>query len=328
MFIMRNANKRIIIYLVIVVLLLIFLIVESQILKSKIEEKKETSAAQKSEEINADDKESSYLTQANAVSDNSTEVTNPQTSYTPSDKNGNISKLLWNQAASVYGKSKGADEACLEMKKLLEEYGSTSDEGMPEEEDFRIFFDYWDETNGKGFVNNDGIPVGLPDDDSLCIVVLGYALYPDGGMRDELKLRLDEGYEAAEKYPNALVLVTGGGTALGAPSIKEADKMAKYLEEKGLDPSRIIVENNSMTTAENAVFCEMLLKTEYPQVKEIAIVTSDYHVPLGCQIFQGWFIMTGSYLKVSSNAACHPGNPTTFGIRDQVFWMEELTGYL
>jgi len=109
-----------------------------------------------------------------------------------------------------------------------------------------------------------------------------------------------------------------------APSVKEADKMAEYLIEKGIDPSRIIVENESLSTSENAVYSERIIRNNYPKIRDIFIVTSDYHVPMACSIFNGWFIMMNSDLKVISNYACDPGSLVTFKIKDQVYWMKEL----
>ncbi len=186
------------------------------------------------------------------------------------------------------------------------------------------FFSYWDKANEKDFVNMGELTDDLPDDNSLCIVILGFSLSPSGEVKDELLCRLDAGIEAAEKYPNAYILVTGGGTALMAPSVKEADKMAEYLIEKGIDPSRIIVENESLSTSENAVYSERIIRNNYPEIRDIFIVTSDYHVPMACSIFNGWFIMMNSDLKVISNYACDPGSLVTFKIKDQVYWMKEL----
>ncbi len=321
---MKNANKRIIIYLVIVLSLLLFLIIETMVLRSRLEKRMQEKETADTAVTSAGEKE--IITESSAPEETL------EVSPAPYQSQGIVSsgdRALWNAAVDIYGRHADSKAAYEEMTSFLEEQGEDAggtDTAFGEE--FRRLFEYWDETDTESFVNQNGLPDGLPDDDSLCIVILGYALYPDGKMRDELILRLDEGLAAARKYPNAYVLVTGGGTAMGAPMIKEADRMADYLKDKGLEPSRIIVEDNSMTTAENAVLSEMILKTSYPQVEEIAIVTSDYHVPLGCQIFQGWFIMTGSKLKVVSNSACHPGNPTVFKLKDQVFWMEELTHYL
>ena len=89
------------------------------------------------------------------------------------------------------------------------------------------------------------LPDGLPQDDSLCIVVMGYYLKSDGTMRDELYERLRVALESAEKYPNSYIMCTGGGTAANDNDITEASQMAKWLRKKGIDKSRIIVEDNA-----------------------------------------------------------------------------------
>ena len=52
-------------------------------------------------------------------------------------------------------------------------------------------------------VVNDVLPDNLPDDDSLCLVVLGFQLNPDGTMREELVERLRVLLVASQKYPRA-----------------------------------------------------------------------------------------------------------------------------
>ena len=235
----------------------------------------------------------------------------------------NIPDSIWKEAFELYGKTCDAKETVEAVMPQVTELAGSDEETDAYLKALNDLFSYWDGVNEKGFVSR-SIPEDLQDDGSLCIVILGYALTPSGEVRDELICRLDAGMEAAAKYPNARVLVTGGGTALFDPSVKEADKMAEYLIQKGLDPSRLIVENDSMTTSENAIYSEKVLRTAYPDVRDIMIVTSDYHVPMACQIFEGWFIMNDSDLEVISNYACDPGNPTVFRISDQVFWMEEL----
>lgn len=54
--------------------------------------------------------------------------------------------------------------------------------------------------------------------------------------------------------------------------------MAKWLEEQGIDPERIIVEGRSISTEENAMFTYQILARDYPQVTSIALVSSDYHL--------------------------------------------------
>ena len=236
----------------------------------------------------------------------------------------NIPGDVWKAAFDIYEKKCNCTDTIEAVSPQLEIIAKSDAELKADIRAMEELFTYWDKANEKDFVNVGELKDNLPNDDSLCIVILGYSLSPYGEVRDELMCRLDAGIEAAEKYPNAYILVTGGGTALLAPSVKEADKMAEYLIENGIDRSRIIVENNSLSTSENAVYSERLLRSDHPEINKLFIVTSDYHVPMACAIFEGWFIMKDSDLRVISNYACHPGNPVTFKIKDQVYWMEEL----
>ena len=48
----------------------------------------------------------------------------------------------------------------------------------------------WDRVNTDLEIHEDVLPDGLPDTDELCIVVLGFHLFSDGRMRQELVERL------------------------------------------------------------------------------------------------------------------------------------------
>ena len=157
-------------------------------------------------------------------------------------------------------------------------------------------------------LNYDVLPDGLPDTDELCIVVLGFQLNPDGTMKDELIERLNVALASAEKYKNAYVVCTGGGTASENESATEAGEMAKWLEQHGIEKRRLIVEDNSLTTAQNAIFTYDLLTLLYPSVKKIAIVSSDYHIATGELLFKAEAIARATSpgnerLEVVSNAA-------------------------
>ena len=149
------------------------------------------------------------------------------------------------------------------------------------------------------------LPDNLPEDDSLCLVGLGFQLNPDGTMREELIERLKVMLSAAEKYPRALIICTGGGTAPDDPSATEAGRMAEWLEARGVDPSRLIVEDQSLTTAQNAIFSFDILAEKYPQVKQLAIVSSDYHIATGVLLFGAEAIRRGSGMEIAGNAAWH-----------------------
>ena len=142
----------------------------------------------------------------------------------------------------------------------------------------------WSYINEQMPVTPKMLPDGLPTDDSLCIVILGYGLRPDGSMREELIDRLIAGLSSALKYPNAYVAVTGGPTS-GVEGITEAGQMAAWLRERGIEDSRLIVENRSMSTVQNAKRVCNILTEEYPEVTSLAVVTSDYHIQRSCLLF-------------------------------------------
>jgi hypothetical protein len=157
-------------------------------------------------------------------------------------------------------------------------------------------------------MNYDVLPDGLPDTDELCIVVLGFELQDDGQMRNELVKRLEIALASANKYKHAYIVCTGGGTASNNKKITEAGQMAKWIISHGIEESRVIIENRSETTAQNAIYTYEILKASYPQVKKIAIVSSDYHIEPSILFFEAISILRGDQgtdreIKVVSNAA-------------------------
>ena len=173
--------------------------------------------------------------------------------------------------------------------------------------------DQWEEimTLWKGVndleIHEDILPDGLPDTEELCLVALGFQLNPDGTMREELLQRLQVLKRCAEKYPRALIVCTGGGTAADNPEATEAGTMAAWLAENGISRERIIVEDKSKTTAQNAMFTLDILEKDYPQVKQLAIVSSDYHIATGTLLFEAEAILragkAADRVRVVSNAA-------------------------
>ena len=142
--------------------------------------------------------------------------------------------------------------------------------------------DFWLYLNEDMEVQPKVVTEDLPTDDSLCIVVMGYYLKPDGSMRDELYERLKVTLAFAEQYPNSYVLVTGGGTAAENNKVTEASEMAKYLIRKGIAKERVIVEDDAKSTIQNATYGCKFLYRDYPQVKSMAVITSDYHIYRSC----------------------------------------------
>ena len=173
----------------------------------------------------------------------------------------------------------------------------------------------WKTVNEDPEINENILPDGLPETDELCMIVLGFQLNPDGSMKDELIERLTVAKASAEKYPNSLVVCTGGGTAAENPDATEAGEMAKWLIENGVDPQRVIVEDQSLTTVQNAIYTYRILTEQYPQVKQLAIISSDYHIATGTLLFGAEATLQAEEagketMTVVSNAAWHAPSGT------------------
>ena len=174
----------------------------------------------------------------------------------------------------------------------------------------KIMFD-WSWINSEMIVYEDSLPEGLPQDDSLCIVTMGFGLNADGSIRPELEKRLKVTLSLALKYPEAYVLVTGGQTG-AVDGVTEAGQMAQWLQKNGLNKGRIIRETQSLSTTANAVNSYKLLTRSYPQVDSIAVVTSDYHVRQSCALFAAVSNYQSGYkggksLELVGNAVCDTG---------------------
>ena len=173
--------------------------------------------------------------------------------------------------------------------------------------------DYWDRLNSVP-VNPEKLPDGLPEDHRLCIVILGYQLEPDGGIRPELEGRLKTGLACAGQYPDAWVLCTGGGTAARNREATEAEVMGDWLIGNGLEKDRLIIENSSMSTTENALYSAEILQSEYPEIDSVVIVSSAYHIPWGQLLFEAAFRMNAAMdgapeVHAISNAGYMIDNP-------------------
>lgn len=202
------------------------------------------------------------------------------------------------------------EQAATDIERVLAELKQVDETKY---EAWRQIMDYWSYANTDMKVNIGVAPDGLPDDDSVCIVILGLALNSNGTMKDELIGRLQVGLATANKYPNSYVVVTGGGTASGNPNVTEGGLMGDWLLDQGLDPDRLIVENKAPDTVGNAKNTFAILNEQYPSVKSLIMITSDYHVPRGSILFYSKCLLSayesGSEpLAMISNAGYNTGS--------------------
>ena len=113
------------------------------------------------------------------------------------------------------------------------------------------------------------------------IVTLGYALNSDGTMHETLIKRLDQTYLAAIANPDAKIIVSGGVQKSG---VTESYLMKKWLIDKGIIADRILIEDKSKDTVDNALNSVEILKVN--NAKNIILITSASHIRRAKTIFE------------------------------------------
>lgn len=94
-----------------------------------------------------------------------------------------------------------------------------------------------------------------------------------------LKYRLDRAYDYLCEYPDTIAIVSGGQGS--NEPLPEAEVMSSYLVSRGIDPSRILIEDQSTNTIENI---KNSFKLVDPKSTRIGIVTSNFHIFRGVAI--------------------------------------------
>jgi uncharacterized SAM-binding protein YcdF (DUF218 family) len=107
--------------------------------------------------------------------------------------------------------------------------------------------------------------------------------------RDEVPLteaaeRLTGAVVLARRFPQAKIVFSGGDGALAYRGLTEAEVVRRFFLEMGIDLSRVIFEDRSRTTYENAVFTKEVLG---PRPGEHwLLVTSAFHMPRALDAFR------------------------------------------
>ena len=104
------------------------------------------------------------------------------------------------------------------------------------------------------------------------LMVLGASVYADGPS-PALTRRINAVMGCLDRHPDALIIATGG-QGDGEP-VTEAQCIRDELVSRGVDPSRIRMEERSTNTWENMTFSKALLDRDDAAV---GIVTNNFHV--------------------------------------------------
>ena len=90
-----------------------------------------------------------------------------------------------------------------------------------------------------------------------------------------LMRRIDAAADYLLEHPDVMVIASGGQGP--GEWISEAEAIRRRLESRGVDPERILLEDQSTSTYENLSFSKALLE-EYDLGNDIIIVSEDYHL--------------------------------------------------
>lgn len=143
----------------------------------------------------------------------------------------------------------------------------------------------------------DRFPVPAPPEKVDGIIVLGGAIDPFLSARRNQPAvtgaaeRLLVMAALARRYPEAVLVYTGGSGTIRNQELKEAPVAREILASLGVDLSRVIFEGQSRNTWENAVLSRELVHPRPDQTW--LLVTSAWHMPRSVGVFRaaGWSVL-------------------------------------
>jgi uncharacterized SAM-binding protein YcdF (DUF218 family) len=174
---------------------------------------------------------------------------------------------------------------------------------------------------------------GAPDG----IVVLGGSIIPDlatlrgdeSGLNEAAE-RITATVELARKYPAARIIFTGGNASLFENITPESAVAYRLFVALGIAPDRIIAEDQSRNTIENAVFSRLIAQPK-PNERWL-LVTSASHMPRAIAVFRaaGFAVeaFPVDYRTRGPRDATRPFSSVAFGMAQVDLAMHEWTGLL
>jgi uncharacterized SAM-binding protein YcdF (DUF218 family) len=122
------------------------------------------------------------------------------------------------------------------------------------------------------------LPDGLRPD---AVVVLGAQVLRSGRPSPSLRCRLEHGVAVWRRFPEARLVVAGG---IGDAPISEAEAMRRMAEARGVPPERIVVEDRSRSTMDQAAEAARLARVW--GWSHLVVVTDRYHSPRALFLFR------------------------------------------
>jgi len=163
-----------------------------------------------------------------------------------------------------------------------------------------------------------GVPAPSPGDRVDGIILLGgfedgWVSQGRGGLGvNESAERVTEGLRLALRHPEAKVVFTGGVGGLFARNVEASEPVAAFLTEAGVAKDRLVLENRSRNTYENAVFTRDLVNPKPGE--RWYLVTSAYHMPRAMGLFR----------KAGFDVVAYPVDYRTRGPEDAMRFFEKI----
>lgn len=110
-------------------------------------------------------------------------------------------------------------------------------------------------------------------EDPAVVIVLGCMIYGDQPSL-ALRERLDAAITYLSDHEDTVCILSGGQGADEA--VSEAQVMEQYLTARGIDPARLVLEDQSTSTRENLLFSKAILE-ERGWPDRVAVVTNEFH---------------------------------------------------
>ena len=142
--------------------------------------------------------------------------------------------------------------------------------------------------------------MATPKNDIDCIIVLGAKVNgrePSGALRN----RIDRAGEYLEANPETIAILSGGQGA--DEEISEAQCMYERLVKRGIDPERLILEDNSTDTSENMRFSRELIPEN---CESTGIVTNNFHMFRSLAIARKEGLENASGIPVATSLISYP----------------------
>ena len=145
------------------------------------------------------------------------------------------------------------------------------------------------------------------------MLVLGCQVHP-WGPSVLLRDRLDEALDYLEDQPDMTVIVSGGKGSDEHAS--EAQVMRDYLVEHGIEPGRVLMEDQSHNTFQNIIYSQKLMQDEGIDPQQgVVMVSNGFHLTRARMLWQR-VTGQGEYLSTLAAPSSHAPSRLWMYIRE------------